>query len=439
MTHAFLWRGNTYTLAKHPEAQAQAKAGTITAEQLAARPWYLRITVDGKRRPIRLGDHRTAEAVALAKRILAQRADDAGALGGALDALRPQPATFPTLRQVVDLMMAAPIETTAHTRAGYASGAKVFIETALGTSPPWDSRTLDILTPDLVYKYRSAIHARAKTEGWDDARKARACRSGNSCLRDIRALFTPALQEFYRIGHKLTLPDLAAFRAAPGFANAAKTASQYRRPSDALLARTLADLQAGRDTERARFILVWLAIGFGLRKSEAAAVRCGWFREIGGRVHLELRAVVEPGSVHESSMTKNGEVCPLIPCANGAWGQLAPLLEGQPGDAYAVPATSKTERRDYHFRDISDWLRGLGWLTGKQYHEFRALAGAWYYDTCRDLYRTSRWMRHSSVTVTEKSYGRYNATDTPDAPSPAIAALLQAAAAMPPAIPPAIV
>jgi len=424
MTHKFTWRSQTWTLHKHPAAIRAQRLGKLTEAQLAARPWYIRLTVAGKLRDIRLGDHRTAEAVAIAKKTLAQRAEDQNALAGALDSLRPVRNTYPTFRVVVDAMHTAPVSTTAHTRAGYASGTKVFLETTLGTLPAWDSHTVDVLTPDLVYKYRAAIHARSQAEHWDDARRARAYRSGNSVLRDIRALFTPALQEYYRIAHKLTLPDLTPFREAPGFDGATKTSSQYRRPSDDLLRTTLTELQATRDTHRARFLLIWLALGFGLRKSEAAAVRVGWFRTINGRIHLELRAVVEPGSTTESPVTKNGDQSPLIPVANDAWTHLGPLLEGQPADAYAVPAEHATERRDTHFRAISAWLQGLGWETGKQYHEFRALAGAWVYDACRDLYRVSRWMRHSSVTVTEKAYGRYNSTDTPDAPAAAVLAAI---------------
>ena len=422
MTHEFTWCGRTFTLQKHPEAMRAHRAGRFTAEQLAQQSWYLRIRVDGQPRTIRLGNHRTTEAVQMAKRILAQRSQSPTDLTKALDSLRPARNTFPTIRTIVDAMLSAPVATTEHTRVGYVSGTKVFLETTLGTMPAWDSHTVDVLTPDLVYRYRAAIHARAQAEAWDDARRSRAYRSGNSVLRDIRALFTPALQEYYRIGRQLTLPDLTGFREAPGFDGAAKTSSQYRRPSDTLLRATLSQLHATRDTHPARFVLVWLALGFGLRKSEAAAVRVGWFKRIEGRIHLELRAVVMPGSTKESPVTKNGEESPLIPVANDAWTHLGPLLEGRDPEEYAVPAVSATERRDTHFRALSTWLHDLGWETGKQYHEFRALAGALVYDACRDLYRVSRWMRHSSVTVTEKSYGRYNATSLPNTPASIVTA-----------------
>ena len=141
-------------------------------------------------------------------------------------------------------------------------------------------------------------------------------------------------------------------------------------------------------------------------------------------MHLELRAVIEPGATTESDLTKNGQEAPRIPVCNGAWAQLAPCLEGLAPEDHVVPAQNMSERRDGHFRAISDWMRQLGWETAKQFHEFRALAGAWLYDHTRDLYQVSRWLRHSSVTITERNYGRYNRTQTTDAAAPIMAALV---------------
>lgn len=49
-THA----GKTYTLFKHPRAVARHRAGQITTEQLRATAWYLRLTIQGKRKPFAL-------------------------------------------------------------------------------------------------------------------------------------------------------------------------------------------------------------------------------------------------------------------------------------------------------------------------------------------------------------------------------------------------
>lgn len=53
LTHA----GRTYTLYKHPRELQRHAAGQITADQLKAQPWYLRLTINGKRRPFTLSSN----------------------------------------------------------------------------------------------------------------------------------------------------------------------------------------------------------------------------------------------------------------------------------------------------------------------------------------------------------------------------------------------
>jgi integrase len=269
------------------------------------------------------------------------------------------------------------------------------------------------LTRDLVFRYRQAVQANAAGE--DDARRTQLCRSANTTLRSARALFSPHLLEHYRIIANLTLPDLSGFRDAPGFRGVSK--DDYRIPSDDLVRATLADLEATRLTHPDRYAAVWLALGFGLRKSEAAAVRAGWFVRLNGRLHLELREVVQPGTPGQTNTaTKNGSISPRIAVANGAWEHLAPIVALLPPDRHVLaPAGTDTYRADALFDEISTWLRGLGWETQKAYHEFRALAGCWV--AMRDGLLVARdWLRHSSVTTTERHYGRYVRTCASDVP-----------------------
>lgn len=321
--------------------------------------------------------------------------------------------TAPTIGKVVEAFRAAPGDWTPHTRRGYVGSLRVLVETALGDSPAWDSRPATVLTADLVYKFRQAVH-RANADA-DDARKQQAGRSGNTVLRSARALFAPQLLEHYKVEGGMTLPDVSGFREAPGFRHVTK--EEYDRPSDTLIARTLQALEESRETHRDRFLAVWLALGFGLRKSEASAVRAGWFVRIGGRMHLELRAVVQPGTPgKESTVTKNGTACPRIPVANGAWDKLAPYLKGMKNDAHLLaPDATDTYRGDDLFDEIAAWMRELGWQTQKAFHEWRALAGCEV--AMRDGLLVARdWLRHSSVTTTERNYGRYIRTQVTDAP-----------------------
>jgi integrase len=191
----------------------------------------------------------------------------------------------------------------------------------------------------------------------------------------------------------------------------------YRIPDDALLRRTFEALESSKETHRDRYVAIWLALGFGLRKSEAAAVRAGWFLLINGRLHLELRGVIQPGTPgRESTATKSGEVAPRIPVANGAWSHLEPFVTAlAPQSHVLAPNGTPTYRVDALFDEISAWLRGLGWETDKAFHEFRALAGCWV--AMNDGLLVARdWLRHSSVTTTERHYGRYVRTSVTDRP-----------------------
>ncbi len=316
-----------------------------------------------------------------------------------------------TLGQVVAAFRAAPGDWTPHTRRGYIGGLRALVETALGAMPSWESRPIGTLNADLVYRYRQAVHREATGAG--DARRAQLGRSGNTVLRSARALFSPALVEHYRREAGLVIPDLSEFRSAPGFRGVGK--DDYRIPRDELISGTLTALESTRDTHRDRYLAVWLALGFGLRKSEAAAVRVSWFIRLGGRVHLELRAVVQPGTPgQESDATKSGAVAPRIPVSNGAWSKIEPLLAGMAPDAHVLaPDATDTYRADALFDEIALWMRDLGWETQKAFHEWRALAGCWV--AMRDGLLVARdWMRHASVTTTERNYGRYIRTQVSD-------------------------
>lgn len=324
-----------------------------------------------------------------------------------------EPDPVATVGDMLQAFETAPGQWTSHTKRGYLGSLRTLIETALGATPSWTSRPLSILTSDLVYQYRQAVHRAGAKES--DARRTQLGRSGNTVLRSARALVTPALVEYYRREANLVVPDLGEFREAHGFRSVTK--EDYRIPSDELLDRTMASLEASRDTHRDRYVAVWLALGFGLRKSEAAAVRAGWFLRIDGRVHLELRGVVEPGKPAQvSDSTKNGEVAPRVPVSNGAWAQLGPFVDAlQPDDFVLAPRAHSTFRADDLFDEISEWMRALGWQTQKAFHEFRALAG------CRVAQRDGLlvardWLRHSSVTTTERNYGRYIRTQVTDTP-----------------------
>jgi integrase len=71
-------------------------------------------------------------------------------------------------------------------------------------------------------------------------------------------------------------------------------------------------------------------------------------------------------------------------------------------EGYVLDGTEREREQVVEVR-VSDWMRGRGWKRQKTNHAFRAYAGAlvvlrWGTSAAKD------WLRHASVTTTEKHY-----------------------------------
>ena len=141
---------------------------------------------------------------------------------------------------------------------------------------------------------------------------------------------------------------------------------------------------------------IWLAIGFGLRKSEIAAARRDWFHQVDGVMYCRGDA-----------LAKNHKY-PEIRAQLGAWPKLEPVLRDHAPDAPILTGTA-TERNEDTFRRISEWMRTLGWETQHHIHEFRAWAGCQIAMAAggRGLLDAMVFMRHASYATTEKYYGHH--------------------------------
>lgn len=252
---------------------------------------------------------------------------------------------------------------------------------------------LQLLTPELLRRWRTAATDHAEhIAGADDIELARALRGQNSILNQARSVFAPRLREFYEeAGHTLP-PLLLDFLTRPGVD--APDKDDYQKPDDLTLVRTFQSLDENLTADRNLYVAVWLALGFGLRKSEVAAARACHFVRVAGRIHCRL-----------NFETKNGASTTDIPVHNGAWERLEPQLAGLAPDAYLLTGEA-TERFDHTFRRISEWMRALGWATQKTFHEFRAYAGCSVAES-HGLEYASPWLRHSNLQTTQRYYGRY--------------------------------
>jgi integrase len=376
----------------------------------------MRIKKQGVTQWFNLNTHVRADAEKLAKDLLLARVQ--GRLGEAREAVRLRnPVQFhgagqrrairpeapqTSIGQVIESFRAAPLDITAYTRQGYIWALEKLITDALGESPVWTERKLSVLGEDLIYKYRAS--ALRKAQGRGDSAMRRAKVSGASVMRQAKGIFTKHLLEYYRIEGKLELDmkAISAFKSGASFQGAFK--NEYNPPDDATIARTFEALESSRDTHPDRYITCWLALGLGLRKGEIAGVRSDWFVTVDGLPCLELRAVIQRDGT-ESEATKNGQIAPRIQVVNGAWEKLEPRIKALPQGGHLISG-DEVYRRDGNFREINRWLRAMGWQTQKAIHEMRAYAGCQV--IMRDgIYKASQWMRHSSVAVTQKYYGRY--------------------------------
>lgn len=297
-------------------------------------------------------------------------------------------------------------------RRQYENAMRVIWERATGQTEGWEAIPLETYTPGLAFRYKESVSAVPA----DPARAQQLRRSANSVMRQAKGMFSRRALEHYRLVAQLPLPDsLPAFLAAPGFSDTVK--EEYHLPADAVVTATFKSLDETQADYPNRFMAVWLAVGFGLRKSEIAAVRAGWFKRTPqGGVQLELRSTVVPGKVAiEKPTTKNGSQCPRIDASNGAWAKLEPMISKMQPDDYVLQCPTATDRVEGVFRGISAWMQGLGWGTQKQIHEFRAFGGCQV--AMRDgIEAASRWLRHASIVVTQRHYGRYLRPRVTDAP-----------------------
>jgi integrase len=291
-----------------------------------------------------------------------------------------------------------------------------------------DKIPLTDLTDKLLWTWRETKRQAAAKET-DDERQIQLLRSANSRLRQARSVLSDNadLRTYYR-AHGITLPpNIAAFNAEPGFEHVAK--EEYHAPSDTIIAATFKALEQlnpegpvsspgvpPQAPDRNMYVAIWIAIGFGLRKSEISKAKNAWFVNINGAIYCR-----------GDELAKNKKF-PEVRCQLGAWAKLAPHIAGQPADAYVLQG-DQTERTEETFRRISDWMRGLGWQTQHHIHEFRAWSGC-QIAMARDLRAAQTFLRHAHFATTEKHYGHHlkirldevpinlPTTPTPAAPSP---------------------
>lgn len=401
MTHKFTHLGKSRTI--------------FTRATGPGAPWYFRHALGGRPHMIHLGTHLRAEAERNAREIILAALQGADKFAALREATRQRRAvaTLPTTLAALEAAYRAAAAGRIDGQTIHRNILALRLILARGSGADRDPKdiTLDAITGDLVHDFKRV--SLAAVADAPELERRRTQRTVNSYLRQARSLFTAELASTYRRSHDFELPPcIKSFMDEPGFGDVAKSRDEYNLPSDHLLNATFAALPKLLAENRNAWLAIWLAIGFGLRKEEIAGVRGRNFLLVQGRPSLELEEVWVNHTC--KTITKNHTVKPVVPVANGAWEHLEPHIRNIPRDAYLLTG-STTERTDATFRAVSAWMRGLGWNTLKTIHEFRAYAGCQV--AMRDgIYQASKWLRHSSVTVTEKNYSRYVVTKITNAP-----------------------
>jgi integrase len=374
------------------------------------RPYYFRFACHGKRYQRCLETNDAVEAQRRA-RLKAQEIKDALARSDykRLERTKLRQTIVHTVGQVLDCYphFVGPDRPEPSTlRLNVHALRQLLRETGAESDAAQDRLPLTHLTSQLVWRWQESKRQLAAAVVDDDERAQQILRTANSRLRQARSVFAGNAdpQNFY-LHHNIVLPDnIPAFRTAAPFGNVDK--HEYHTPSDQVIVSTFAALEklcvpsvpSAPCTPEAlnMYKAIWLAIGFGLRKSEISVARRDWFHQVDGVVYCR-------GNV----LAKNGKY-PEIRAQLGAWSRIEPLVRDLAPDSYMLAGTA-TERREDTFRRISEWMRHLGWETQHHVHEFRAWAGCQIAMAVggRGMLDAMVFMRHASYSTTEKYYGHH--------------------------------
>lgn len=281
---------------------------------------------------------------------------------------------------------------TAHKQA--AANALLNVLRKAGHAEPGALSTA-LLTGATAGRFFDAVVRAAEAEA-DQKAGARVKRSALSVFNQAKAVLQPAARiEYGRAG--VNLPEVAEF-IAEGDLRRKKfkgVAVRHEPPDWALVERVLAAWPELKEWNM--FAAVGLELAFGLRAGEVAQARWDWFQMRGEKrgewwCWADARAKNGTGEIH-------------VPALNPFWATFWERSQ-EPGvrSQETVLGGTETERRDLVFRRVSEWLRGLGWTKQKTNHGLRAYAGAEVAIRWRSLFTAQMWLRHESVTTTERHY-----------------------------------
>jgi integrase len=249
-----------------------------------------------------------------------------------------------------------------------------------------------VLTAATAGRYFDTVRREAD-EAEGQLAAARRLRTGLSTWNQAKSVLQPnALLGYADAG--MELPNVAEFlaRGAMRIPAMLRVSRVQEPPPDLdLMAALVKEWPALPWNE---FAGIGLALACGLRAGEWGKARWEWFGVRNGRWELNAETDVKNHS---------GRI--EVRALNPFWAVFheRAVREGRIVPAGYVLDGTEREREEVVEVRVSDWMRGRGWTRQKTNHAFRAYAGAlvvlrWGTSQARD------WLRHASVTTTERHY-----------------------------------
>lgn len=206
-------------------------------------------------------------------------------------------------------------------------------------------------------------------------------------VQQARCLFVRPMLTHYR-SQGLTVPDLAGFMTCPLVGSVQKT--EYHQPPDRVIEQTFAKAKELESIDPPIFLAFWFAVGAGLRRGEIAALRWEHLVERDGRVWIS------------GGIGKNGERIE-VPVQAKAVHAITPHRQKE-GKVMPGVGVEWAKRLNW-------WLTCQGWTTEKKLHELRAYVGSLIYR--ENPLAAMKFLRHSSIRITERFYVRYRLDASP--------------------------
>lgn len=239
------------------------------------------------------------------------------------------------------------------------------VRTQAGAEAAVDALSTSILSEQLVEGFLDSMLA---GKVGDMLLEDRARRTVRSTLLQARSLFAKPMRKSYR---HLCLPDLAGFLEA----DVGKTPmKRYQLPPKTLRVRTAAEGAALKVKAPNLYAAYLLCYHLGLRSSEAVMARWDWIETTEQGKHY-IHIIRRPA---EGFSPKGYEG--TVPVPEAVWHDLQFLRNS--ADPYILPGGAKTNRKNLIGRELSAWMRGIGWdkeTYPKAAHELRKLIGSMWY------------------------------------------------------------